>query len=950
MKFKIKLFALILIYLFAGNLIFSQNDEEVRASNYNYEDQIPMDPDVMYGEFDNGLKYYIRENKKPENRAVLWLAVNAGAVLEDDDQQGLAHFVEHMGFNGTKNFKKHELVDFLESIGMQFGPEINAYTSFDETVYFINVPTDSAYFMEKGMQILEEWAHNVSFEDEEIDKERGVVGEEWRLGRGAQMRMVDKQLPILFKDSKYANRLPIGKKEIIDNCSYETLRRFYKDWYRPDLMAVVAVGDFNKNWAYQLIEKHFSNLAVQENPRKRELFPVPDHKEVLFAIATDKEADRTQIGVYYKSEYQPSKTVEDYKTKLMANIYTQMFNNRLVELTKKADPPYLYGFTGQGRFVRTKEVYLIGALVKEGGVETGLDALLTEANRVKKYGFTTTEFERAKIEIMRSAERSFKERDKTESNNIARGFVYNFLNDNPAPNPEQNLALVKQLLPEIKVEEINELTNKWITENNRVVFLSAPEKENSPIPTEEELLAVFEKVNEKEIEPFVDKVSDKPLVAEKLTPKEIVQESRNENLVITELKLSNGINVTLKKTDFKNDEILFNSYSYGGNSLISDDDYMSGSSAAEIINESGVGEFNNIELDKKLTGKVVRVNPYISGLYEGISGSVSPEDIETMFQLIYLYFTAPRNDLEAFQSLKTRMKGFIENRSSRPETAFYDTIQVTLAQNHKRSRPLSEALLDEVDRNVAFNFYKDRFADASDFNFFFVGNFELEKIKPLIQTYLGNLPTLNRKETWKDNKVNPPKGVVKKEVYKGIEPKSLVRVTFTGSYNGEYKDYYAINSLAEVMRIKLREVLREDMGGTYGVSLWANTSLYPEKEYSFNISFGCNPERVDEMLQSLFIQIYSLKSDGASQINIDKVKEIQKRNYEVNLERNSFWLNELFWKNFYNDDLLDIINYPNYVNSLSSDIIKSAAKEYLNTENYVQVVMYPEDKLEQSQK
>jgi len=944
--------ALILLHAFyfiSASFLFAQTTEEIKPSNLKYEEVIPTDPDVALGQFENGLKYYIKVNKKPENRATLWLAVNAGAVLEDDNQQGLAHFTEHMSFNGTKNFKKHELIDFLESIGMKFGADINAYTSFDETVYFIHVPTDSAYYVETGFQILEDWAHNVSFEEEEIDKERGVVGEEWRLGQGAWKRMIDKQLPILFKDSRYAERLPIGKKEIIDTSKYETLRKFYRDWYRPDLMAVVAVGDFDKDWIYNLIQKYFASIPKAENPRERTMYPVPNHQEVLFAVATDKEADRTQIGVYFKSDLQTKKTVADYRIMIMANLYSNMLNNRLNELTKNTDPPFLYGYTGKGSFVRTKEVYYLGGGVKEDGIERGLDALLTEANRVKKHGFTESEFERAKIEIMRGKEQAYKERDKTESVRFARNYVYNFLSENPMPGVEQSLALYKQLFPDIKLEEINELANKWITNNNRVIMISAPEKENVVVPNEEQLTAVLNKTDKKDIKPYEDNVSNEPLVADVPAQVDIVVEKTNDELGITELKLANGVNVILKPTDFKNDEIIFNAYSFGGNSLMPDDQFMSANSAARIIQESGVGAFNSIELNKKLAGKVVSVRPYITDLAEGIRGSASPQDIETMFQLIYLYFTAPRQDEDYFKSYLSRMKGFIENRSASPEAEYADTIQVTLAQHHMRSRPWTEALLDEIDYHTALNFYKNRFADASDFNFFFVGNFEIEKIKPLIQTYLGGLPVSNRVETWKDTKVFPPKGVIKKEVHKGIERKSMVQLSFVGAYEGEYKNLYKLSSLVDVLRIKLREVMREDMGGTYGVWMWHDAKYYPRKEYSLNISFGCNPERVDEMIQSLFEQIDSIKTFGPAQINIDKVKEIQIRDYEVNLKKNGYWINKLYRNLFYGVELTEILKYPDHVKTLSTDMIKEAANNYLNTENYVQVVLYPKEGIETSE-
>jgi len=616
--------------------------------------------------------------------------------------------------------------------------------------------------------------------------------------------------------------------------------------------------------------------------------------------------------------------------------------NRLNELTKKADPPFLYGFSGKGRFVRTKEVYYLGGGVKEDGIERGLDALLTEANRIKKFGFAESEFERTKTEILRNTERAYKERDKTESRGLARKYAYNFLVGEPIPSPKQELALCKQLLPDIKLTEVNELVSQWITDNNRVVMVSAPQKADVVIPNEDDLLKVFQAAEKKDIQPYEDIVRDEPLVANPPEPADIVEEKTQDELGITELTLANGVQVILKSTDFKNDEILFDAYSFGGTSLMSDDKIMSARTAVQIIQNSGAGVFSNIELEKKLTGKVVRVNPYIGNLVEGISGSASPQDMETMFQLIYVYMTEPRKDEEAFRSYLTRMKGFIENRSARPSTAFNDTILVTLAQYHPRFRPMTEALLDEIDHETVFDFYQDRFADAGDFHFFFVGNFRLDQIKPLIQTYLGGLPSTGRTESWKDRGVFPPKGVVKKEVYKGMEPKSMVRMAFTGSYEFGSKINYALSSLVEVFRIKLREILREEMGGTYGVRMWRNVDLYPREEYELSIMFGCAPERVDEMTQTLFQQIDSLKTVGPAESYITKVRETQRRQYEVNLKKNRFWLNQLRRKHFNREDLLDIVRYPDYVETLSVDMVRQAAQKYLNTENYVQVVLYPE--------
>jgi zinc protease len=930
-----------LFYFLISPLLYSQSADEVQPSNLGFEQTIPVDPNVMMGKFENGVHYYIKTNQKPEHRATFWLAVNAGSVLENDDQRGLAHFAEHMGFNGTKHFAKQELIDYLESIGMQFGPEINAYTSFDETVYFLYVPTDSANFVEIGFQILEDWAHQITFEDQEIDKERGVIVEEWRLGRGSNMRMLDKQLPIMFKNSRYAERLPIGKKEIVESCSYETLKNFYKDWYRPNMMAIVAVGDFDKTRIYNLMQKHFATIPAVENPRERIMYPVPNHDDVLFAIATDPEARYTELDIYFKSELQLNKTIADFRESLMERLFNNMLNTRLSEITQKADPPFVDAFSSKGRFVRTKGVYFLGAIVKENGIERGLDALLTEAIRVRQHGFTASELKRTKTQILRYAEQKYKEADKIESDRIAQSLVSNYLEDEPIPSAKQELALTKQLLSGIQIKEVNGLVNKWITDNNTVVRLSAPEKEGIKIPTEQELLAVYKAAETKEIQPYVDAVNDEPLVATPLKTSKIVKEKKHEQLDVTELWLSNGVHVVLKPTDFKNDEIRFVAYSYGGNSLVNDTNFISALLAPAIISASGVDRFSSIELQKKLTGKVVNVYPFIDNLCEGFGGNASPQDIETMFQLIYLYTTAPREDKEAYESLISRYKAFLENRSASPEQAFQDTVQLTLAQHHFRARPLSLQLLDELNQADALRIYKNRFADASDFNFFFVGNFEIDKIKPLIETYLGSLPDIDRKETWKNVGISAPKGIIKKEIHKGIEQKSRVQITFTGPYDGGFENYYRKSSLAAVLDIKLREILREDLGGTYGVSVYHTDFFLDRKEYEFTISFGCSPDRVNEMIGTLFQQIDSLKSFGPKDIYISKVQEIQKRAHEVDLKDNNSWLQELRYKHYYGEDWMPILTYPEYVATLSPDLMKTAANQFLDTKNYVQIVLYP---------
>jgi zinc protease len=926
----------ILILILSTQIIFAQE--------ISLTEKLPFDNKITTGTLENGLKYYIRHNEKPENRAELRLAVNAGSVLENEDQQGLAHFAEHMAFNGTKNFEKHEIIDYLESIGMRFGPDINAYTSFDETVYILQVPMDSAGMIEKGFQILKDWAYNVSFEPDEIDKERGVVIEEWRLGRGANARIRDKQFPTLFKNSVYAERLPIGKKDILENFQYETLKQFYKDWYRPDLIAVIAVGDFDTKRIEELIKENFSEIPPSQNPIERKLFPIPDHQEVLYTIATDPELTYTAVQIYFKQEVQPQDEVKDYRRNLMESLYNGMLNRRLNELSQQPQPPFLQAYSAKGRFIRSKEFYYLGAAVKEDGIKKGLETILTEAERVKQFGFTPTELERQKDEMLANIERAYKEKDKTESDNYAAEYIRNFLTDEPVPGIEFEYKLYNELLPGITLEEVNTLAKEWVTDHNMVVAVSAPEKEGLIIPDESELKSIVDEVNKKQITAYEDKFSNLPLVDNIPAPAKIVNEKEYPELGVTEWQLENGVKVFLKPTDFKNDEILFQGFSAGGTSVVPDEDYIPAITASPLVQLSGVGNFNYIELQKLLTGKVVNVNTGFGELSENISGSSTPKDVETMFQLIYLYFTSPRIDSSSYLSYIEKVRSYLKNRSLNPEAAFQDTINVTLSQYHPRREPWSEKMIDKMDMSKSLEIYKNRFADASDFTFVFVGNFKPDSIKPFIQRYIGGLHSIKREESWKDLGIEPPSGIIKKEVDKGLEPKSRVNITFSGSSDWSPENYYNLTSMTDAFRIKLREVLREDMGGTYGVGINANSLKYPDEEYAITISFGCAPERVEELTGTVFQLIDSLKNYPLDEIYLTKVKETQRRQWEVDLKENNFWLRNLWFCNFYDLDLNEFLNYPKRIDGLSLEDIQHTAQKYLDENNYVSVVLYPENK------
>jgi len=942
-RFYIVIFLAILLVL-PCSAVEQEKTIEEQARTASLDQKLPVGPNVTVGQFDNGFRYYIRENKEPENRAELRLVVNAGSVLEDDDQQGLAHFLEHMAFNGTEHFEKHKLIEFMESIGMRIGPGLNAYTSFDETVYMLTVPTDSPEVMETAFQIIEDWSQALLLEPEEIDKERGVIVEEWRLGRGASARMRDEQFPILLKNSRYAERMVIGKKDIIENFDYDVLKRFYKDWYRPDTMAVIAVGDFDGSKIQAQIEKHFSALPKQEKPRPRQVFEIPDHEETLFAIATDKEMTNTSISIYHKHPLREQETVGAYRESIVESIYNSMLNQRFSELAQKPDPPFMMAMSGRGALLRSKEAYILSAMIKEDGIEYGLETLLTESERVSRFGFTESELERQKLQILRSIERAHAEREKTASNRYVSEYIRNFLTGEPIPGIEYEFELYKRFVPEITLEDVNMLGREWITKENRVIMVSAPEKEGLRIPTEEELLSVFDSVEDKEITPYVDATLTEPLLAEIPEPGGITETKAFEEVGITEWELSNGVRVVLMPTDFKADEILLRAFSPGGTSLAADEDFIPALTASQVIVAGGLGDYNAINLQKKLSGKVASVRPSISELYEGISASASPKDLETMFQLVYLTFTEPRADGDLFQALTSQMKTMYKNRSASPSAVFSDTLTKIMTQNHLRSRPPTEEIIDEMNLEKSYAFYKDRFADAGDFTFIIVGSFDLETIKPLVTRYLGSLPSIGREEFWRDVGIDPPKGVIKEIVHKGLEPQSRASIVFSGPFQYTQEQRNAIRGMCLVLQTRLRLMVREELGGTYSIGASSSYDRFPDQEYTIRISFGTDPERVEELTDVVFKEIEKLKTEGVQPDELNDAKKALYREFETGVKNNSWLMAQLNYKYQQDEDPRSVFDYEETLENITPEMLQKAAQIYLNTENYVQLILFPEKK------
>lgn len=908
----------------------------------NNNQSLPLNPAVRYGKLANGLTYYIQHNEKPENRVEFRLAVNAGSNQEDDAQKGLAHFVEHMAFNGSKHFSKNDLVNYLESIGTKFGAHLNAYTSFDETVYMLQLPTDKKEILDKGLLVLEDWAGGLSFDKNEIDKERGVVLSEWRSGLGAGQRMRDKFLPVVYYNSRYAERLPIGDTMILKNAPYERLIDFYKKWYRPDLMSVVIVGDINVDEMEKEVQKRFATLQNPVNESAKTIYTLPEHKDVLVSICTDPEATYSRAMVIYKHPAINTSTISGYKKYLMNSLYNEMLNMRLQEIMQKPNPPFFAAYSGYENETRANDAYNLVAIAKSGQTIDALKILLTENERAKKYGFTEAELNRTKVALLNNYDNALNEKDKTESSSLVQEYVGNFLENIPAPGIEMEAALAKKIIPTITLNEINELPEKYITDKNCVVVITAPESEKKFLPWENDIKEIVTNVKKENITPYIDKTSDEPLISKTPTPSPIVKETKNEKYNITTLVLKNGLRILLKPTNFKNDEILMTSYSNGGTSLYSDEDYMNADYSNAIVAASGVGNLDNIALQKMLVGKTVNVSPYVGELDEGITGASSQKDIETMLQLTYLYFTQPRKSLDDYNSFMSKQKSSVEHILDNPNAYFFNKFQNVIYNNNIRRGITTIDKLNKIDFEKSFAIYKERFNDAADFTFIFVGNFDIEKLKPLLETYLGGLPTNGKTETWKDPNITKKQGLVVSNIQMGKTQKDLVGIHFHGQTPWTEDDNYLFNSMIKVVNIQLREAMREDKGGVYGVGVNGVFVERPKNAYGISIQFNTEPNRVKELINVVYDNIDSLKKSGVSADKIIKVQETQRRERETDLLENSFWLNTIRYYDQYGKDISTIENYKNEIDALNSDELKKALNKYFDMSNHIEVVLEPE--------
>ncbi|WP_195425436.1 M16 family metallopeptidase [Bacteroides cellulosilyticus] len=909
---------------------------------------LPVDKNVRIGQLDNGLTYYIRHNKLPENRAEFYIAQKVGSILEEPQQRGLAHFLEHMAFNGTKNFPGDDkglgVIPWCETVGIKFGTNLNAYTSIDETVYNIsNAPIDRTGVLDSCLLILHDWSNYILLKDDEIDKERGVIREEWRSRNSGMLRVYTDLLPTIYQGDKYADCMPIGSIDVINNFPYKDIRDYYHKWYRPDLQGIVIVGDIDVDTVEAKLKAVFADVQKPVNPAERTYYPVTDNKEPIVAIGTDKEVDDPSIEIYFKQDATPDSeknNVGYLASQYMTSMISSMLNARLSELVQSANPPFTRASSYYSDFfvAKTKEAFALSASSKADGIETALKTLLQETERARRFGFTESEYARARANYLQSLESAYNEREKTKHGSYVREYVQNFLNGEPIPGIEAEYAMMNQLAPNIPLQAMNMVMQQLVPDSNQVVIIAGPAKEGLKYPTKEEVINLLKGMKDLDLQAYVDKVSDEPLMKEAPKGGKIISEKEGDIYGSTKLVLSNGVTVYVKKTDFKADEIRMKGTSLGGKSIFPDKDALNFAVMDNVIAVGGLGNFSQVDLTKVLAGKKVSVNAGLGATTENVFGTCSPKDFETMMQLTYLTFTAPRKDAEAFESFKNRMKAQLESAQANPLSSINDSLQKAMYNNHPRVVMMKPEMVDQIDYDRILEMYNDRFKDASDFTFYFVGNIDLETAKPLIAEYLGALPAINRKETFKDTKMSIRKGVYKNE-YAKEQQTTTATIVFLYSGKAPYtlKNDILLSFATQVLDMVYTEEVREKEGGTYGVNCFGDLQKYPKEQLLLQIVFQTDPAKKDKLAGIVVDELKKLAAEGPSDVHLQKVKEYMLKKYADNQKENGYWMNNLNDYFYYGMDMTE--GYTDIVNSITAKDIQKFVSDLLKQGNEIEVTM-----------
>jgi zinc protease len=915
------------------------------APAQDLNEPLKLDPAVRTGRLPNGLTYFIRRNVLPANRAMLRLAVEAGSIDEAEDQRGLAHVLEHMAFNGTTHFKTGELVKYLESIGARFGPHVNAYTSYDETVYMLDVPTDREGVLARGFEALSDFAGGIALEDREIDRERGVVIEEWRGRQGAATRMQQPQIDALYGDSRYANRLPIGTPEILKSFPADRLRRFYRDYYRPDRMAIIVVGDIDPASIEKMVQDAFSPLRAMP-PAERVVYPVPPHTDTRYVTVSDKEAQASSVAVMYKRPLQPFRTVADYRRVLVRALVNQMINARFSEMARAPEAPFIRASSDDETLGRTVEAFTVSARVNDGGIDKGLAALAQEVARIKQFGFGAAELERAKAGMLASYERAYNERNTSESSGYASELLRYFLSDEPVPGIEAELTLVRRFLPEVTAAESAALARDLITDDNRVVLATAPAKAGLTAVTEPSLREALRAGTTAKVTPWSDEIAGRELLAMRPTPGTVRARREIPELGTTVLTMSNGVEVWLKPTDFRNDQVLFTAYARGGTSLASPADYHNASLSTSLVALAGLGGFSPVDLGKLTAGKIANSGAYMSAYTHGVSGNATPRDLETALQLNYLLFTAPNKDPEAFLLMRRRLEVALANQEESPGSVFGERVRAVNTVDHYAAKPMKLEDIPKLDPQRMQAYFDARYGNAADFTFFFVGAFKVDEILPLLTTYIASLPSRgSATATMADDRMRFPESVIRETVNKGQEPRSQTVMSFFADTGLDEMETHRARAAAQVLQMRLRDILREELGGTYSVGVGYSDNS-PIRGYGYtSVQFGSSPENAESLTKAVLAEVARLQKEGPSASDVQVVKETEKNELQTSLRQNGYWMNSLQAMHLLGRDPLRILARTERAESLTQENIHAALRKYFPIERHTVVTLMPEKKL-----
>lgn len=910
--------------------------------------ELPVDPQVRYGKLENGLTYYIRHNAYPKNRAEFYIAQKVGSMQEDDSQSGLAHFLEHMAFNGSKNFPGRKgMLDYLETIGAKFGANVNAYTSFDNTVYNLSaIPVNREGVVDSCLLILHDWSGFITLEDAEIDKERSIIKEEWRTRGSAQMRIIEKQLPVLFKDSKYADRMPIGKMEIVENFKYQTLKDYYHKWYRPDLQGIIVVGDIDADAVEAKIKTMFADIPKPVDPAERIYYPVPDNDNPLVSVVTDPEAVNTLVTLYIKHDILPAevnKSQAGLIVSFMKNLVSKMFADRLDEISQKADAPFAASTAFDREFIvsKTKDAWTTIVLSKEGKIDASLASLVRENERVKRFGFTEAEVERAKASLLQNYENTYNNRNKQENSSYVDEYVRSFIDDEAIPGIEYEYDFIKKIAPMITAQAANQYLKEIFTGKNIVISVTGPEKDGAVYPSTEELLNVFNTVEAEDIKPYTETVSNEPLINQLPKAGKVVKEEKDTKMDATVWTLSNGMRVVVKKTDFKDDQIIMSSMAYGGASIVPDKDIYNASLADAVPYIGGIGNFSSTDLKKVLAGKSANVNTDISKWTQSINGSSTIKDMETLLQLTYLYFTAPRKDVDAYTSLTDLIRDQLKNVDADPATILSDSTNVAMYGNNIRTKNMKIKDLDNLDYDRIIEIYKEAFSNPGSFVFTFVGTIDEVVLKSLVEQYLASLPSGNKNATYKNVDFSLRKGLYENSFDREMKnPKASVFNLYSGSLKRDQKTTMALSVLKQVLDMVYVETIREEEGGTYGVRSQVSIDRIPDGQTLIQMTYDTDPEKVSSLNPIIYRELKNIADNGPKEENFKKVKEYMVKQFQDDMKVNGYWNMILRTKYFYGEDVYS--DYMNILNSLTPDDIKTVTNNVLSQGNSIEVIMLPQ--------